>query len=464
MGENSMNNILIIDSNSKLANHVTHTFQDNGFTITDAADFETAEKIIKERDFDIIISDTKIQGGTLDKLLTYETRSGTKPMVIVSAEHQNLEEALKAVEGGAFDVIRKPYEIPELEVKIKNALKIRKLEYEADSLRGERNIIYKAENFIGESPEIKEIFEIVKKIAKSSSSVLLLGETGTGKELLAGAIHYNSLRNESAFVKVNCAALPEHLLESELFGHEKGAFTGAERQRIGRFEQADGGTIFLDEIGDMSLATQAKVLRVLQEKEFQRVGGNKTIKVDVRIISATNKDLIHEIQEKRFRTDLYYRLNVVTVTLPPLRERRGDILLLTYFFLKKLTGDLKKKIKEIHPLAIKQLTEYSWPGNIRELENTIERAVLLADDGIIKPEDLHLPYQTDFAQWDYNAIRIPLKGIKLEEVERHLVLQSLKMCDWVQKDAAKLLGVSQRVLNYKVKRFGITHPRWKKYR
>ncbi len=459
-----MNNILIIDSNSKMANDITHTFRNDGFTITDAADFESAAAIIKQRDFDVIISDTNIRGGTLDELLEYDTRTGTKPIVIVSAGHQNLEEALKAVEAGAFDVIRKPYRIPELEVKIKNALKIRKLEYEADNLRGERDIIYKAENFIGESPGIKEIFEIVKKIAKSSSSVLLLGETGTGKELLAGAIHYNSLRKENAFIKVNCAALPEHLLESELFGHEKGAFTGADRQRIGRFEQADGGTIFLDEIGDMSLATQAKVLRVLQEKEFQRVGGNKTIKVDVRIISATNKDLIHEIQEKRFRTDLYYRLNVVTITLPPLRARRGDILLLTYFFLKRLTGDLKKKISEIHPLAIKQLTEYSWPGNIRELENTIERAILLADDGIIRPEDLHLPYQTDFVQWDYNAIRIPLKGIKLEEVERRLVLQSLKMCDWVQKDAAKLLGVSQRVLNYKIKRFGITHPRWKKYR
>ena len=305
------------------------------------------------------------------------------------------------------------------------------------------------------------MFQIVRKIAASNTSVLLTGETGTGKELIAGAIHYSSLRDNKAFVKVNCAALPENLLESELFGHEKGAFTGADKLRIGRFEQADGGTIFLDEIGDMSLTTQAKVLRVLQEKDFQRLGSNNTIHADVRIISATNKDLVREIEQGRFRADLFYRLNVVVINIPPLRLRRSDIILLTYFFQKKFCSDLKKKIKEIHPLAIKHLTEYSWPGNIRELENTVERAVLMAEGETIMPEDLGIPVNMTNIKWDYNSIRIPSGGIRLEDVERTLVTQALKMTDWVQKDAAKLLGVSERVLNYKIQRFEITHPRWR---
>ena len=454
-----MNNLLIIDKDSDLRKTISNLLQKNGYAIEEAHDFNTAAEMIENNVFDVIISDTSISGGTLDTLLGFNKNNNS--MVIISAEQDSIINAVKAIRGGAVDYIRKPFSIPELEVKIEKAIELRRLKQETDSLRGERNIIYKTENFIGESPEIKMVFELTGKVAKSNSSILLTGETGTGKELVAGAIHYNSLRPEGAFVKVNCAALPLQLLESELFGHEKGAFTGADKQRIGRFEQANGGSIFLDEIGDMSLATQSKLLRVLQEKEFQRLGSNRTIKVDVRLISATNKDLMHEIEEGRFRADLFYRLNVVNIHIPPLRQRRGDIILLTYFFLKKYCGDLKKKIKEIHPLAIKQLTEYSWPGNIRELENTIERAVLMADRDIISPEDLHLPCQMDIFQYDYSTIKIPPSGINLEEVEKGLILQALKLCDWVQKDASKLLLVSERVLNYKIKRFGITHPRWK---
>ncbi|MCK4805324.1 MAG: sigma-54-dependent Fis family transcriptional regulator, partial [Spirochaetes bacterium] len=262
--------------------------------------------------------------------------------------------------------------------------------------------------------------------------------------------------------KVNCASVPENLLESELFGHEKGAFTGADQKRIGRFEQADGGTIFLDEIGDMSLATQAKVLRVLQEKEFQPVGSSRIVKTDVRIVSATNKDPIHEVEEGHFRADLFYRLNVVTINLPPLRQRKGDIILLSYFFQKKFSNALNRKAQEFHPLAIKRLTEYSWPGNIRELENAIERSVLMAAGTVISQDDLHLPLNLDLDKWDYKSIKIPAGGIKLEEFEKNLILQSLKICDWIRKDAAKLLGISGRVLNYKIQRFGIIHPRWRR--
>ncbi|UCB45463.1 MAG: sigma-54-dependent Fis family transcriptional regulator [Spirochaetota bacterium] len=455
-----MNNLLIIDKDSDLRKTVSNFFKKNGYAIEEATDFNNASKMIKKNAFDVIISDTGMSEHTLYDLLEFSKDKNS--MIIISAERNRIKNAIQAIRDGAVDYIRKPINVSELEIKIEKAIELKRLRQEADSLRGERNIIYKTENFIGESPEIKKVFELVRKVAKSNSSVLLTGETGTGKELIAGAIHYNSSRAERAFVKVNCAALPVHLLESELFGHERGAFTSAEKQRIGRFEQADGGTIFLDEIGDMSLTTQSKLLRVLQEKEFQRLGSNRTIKVDVRLISATNKDLIHEIEKKRFRVDLFYRLNVVTITMPPLRHRRGDIILLTYFLLKKYCHDLNKKIKEIHPLAIKQLTEYSWPGNIRELENTIERAVLMADGDTITPEDLHLPYQMDIFKYDYSTIKIPPAGIDLEEVEKGLILQALKLCDWTQQDAAKLLKISKRVLNYKIKRFGITHPKWKK--
>ena len=298
-------------------------------------------------------------------------------------------------------------------------------------------------------------------MAKTNSSVILTGETGTGKEMVAGAIHYNSHRSKAAFVRVNCAALPEQLLESELFGYEKGAFTGAEKLRIGRFEQADGGTIFLDEVADMSPFTQAKVLRVLQEKEFERVGSSETVKTDVRIISATNKNLIALMEKGQFREDLYYRLNVVTIHLPPLRERDGDIRLLIQFFLKKFSVDLNKKIRGIQPAALNMLTGYRWPGNIRELENTIERAVLMADGEEITRDDLELLFKNEPPPGDPGRIKLPPGGIQMEAVERDFVLQALEMSGWIQKDAAKLLGVSSRVLNYKIKRFGITHPRWK---
>jgi transcriptional regulator with PAS, ATPase and Fis domain len=313
---------------------------------------------------------------------------------------------------------------------------------------------------MGDSAQIKEVFELVKRISKTDASVLLTGETGTGKELIAGAIHYNSFRADGPFIKVNCATIPGETIESELFGHEVGAFIGADAQKIGQFEEANGGTIFLDEISEMPLGAQEKLLRIIQEKEFKRLGGERPIPIDVRVISATNKDLIREIELKRFRSDLFYRLNMITINLPPLRQRKGDILLLTYFFQKRSSEELNKKIREIHPLALKQLTEYTWPGNIRELENTIERAVLMSKDDVIAPEDLRIPMNMNFEEWDYNSIKIPPSGIRLEELERKLLLQALKMTDWVKKDAAKLLGISERVLNHKIQRFKISHPRW----
>jgi transcriptional regulator with PAS, ATPase and Fis domain len=324
--------------------------------------------------------------------------------------------------------------------------------------------IYQPYSFIGECPEIKAAFKIVKMVAKTNTSVLITGETGTGKELIAGAIHFNSDRSKGPFVRVNCAALPEPLLESELFGYEKGAFTGAEKLRIGRFEQATNGSIFLDEVADMSLYTQAKVLRVLQEKEFERLGSNETVKTDVRIISATNKDLFQLMGEKRFREDLYYRLNVVVIHLPPLRERGDDLRLLIQFFLKKYSVALDKKIKGLEQAALQTLMNYHWPGNIRELENTMERAVVLCEGDMITSEELGRLLSHKEGSAAEREIKLPAPGVVLEQVERSLVEQALERCRWVQKEAAKLLGVSSRVLNYKIKQFGMTHPSWKQNR
>jgi two-component system response regulator HydG len=459
-----MRKFLCIHNDGEFYKTIQDYFQNNNYEIEYLHTCNEAYTTLEKKIYDVVLFDTSVIDCRPADLVKTVHNININTIIIIFTERKTEDEAIKAIQKDAYAFLKKPFSISELKITIDRALNDRSLRQEAASLRGERNLIYKTDNFIGESPEIKKVFDVVNKVAESNSTVLLTGETGTGKELIAGAIHYNSLRVHKAFVKVNCAALPEYLLESELFGHERGAFTGADKQRIGRFEQADGGTIFLDEIGDMSLTTQAKVLRIIQEREFERLGSNKTINVDVRIIAATNKDIAKEIDEKRFREDLFYRLNVVTIYIPPLRKRRGDILLLVYFFLKKVCADLKKGVKEIHPIAIKRLTEYQWPGNIRELENAVERAVLLSNGSVIKEEDFGIPELSASVRETQSIIKIPAGGIRLEDVERELILQALKMCDWVQKDAATLLGVSTRVLNYKIKRFEITYPGWKRYR
>lgn len=322
---------------------------------------------------------------------------------------------------------------------------------------------------VSRSPEIREIFGLIKKVAKSNASILIQGETGTGKELIASLIQFISHRSEKPFVKVNCAALPENLLESELFGHEKGAFTGAYQTRIGKFEQADGGTMFLDEIGDMHLATQAKILRVLQDQTFTRLGGNRTITVDVRIIAATNKDLMHEIEQGRFRADLYYRLNVVSLHVPPLRKRQEDVPILAEFFRRKFSQELRKETNGFHQETMALLKNHSWPGNIRELRNLIERAVLVAEEGsLISTKDLALSGKDYFAAGGRDRRRnsegelLSVNTLNLEQVEREAILRGLQLSNWVQKDAANLLGISPRALNYKINYHSITHPSWKK--
>lgn len=321
---------------------------------------------------------------------------------------------------------------------------------------------------VSRNPEIRKVYNLINKVAQSNASVLIHGETGTGKELIAGAIQAMSLRRNQPYITVNCAALHEHLLESELFGHERGAFTGAINTHIGKFEQADGGTLFLDEIADMHASTQAKILRVLQEQTFNRVGGNKTIHVDVRVMAATNRDLWQEIELGNFRADLFYRLNVVSIHIPPLRERKEDIPLLAQYFRRKFSHELKKNPGDFTQETTRLMINHSWPGNIREMRNIIERAVLIvSDEQPIAPKHLAMTGKDYFAAGGRNRRREDLMNaelptLKLASLERQAIVLALQKTNWVQKDAADLLGISPRALNYKINQHKVTHPGWRR--
>src|SRR6186713_2957945 len=378
-----MGRILIADDHDSLRRGLAQAIADAGHDVEEAAHGNAAIEKLHEGFFDVVVSDLKMGGSTgLDVLKSAKTLHPDCAVILMTA-FGTVSTAVEAMKAGAFDYVQKPFEIEEMEVKVQKALELRRMQHEIDYLRHAQGGIYEFDNIIGSSGALAAVLGVVKKVAKSNTTVLVRGETGTGKELIAGAVHHNSQRNSRSFIKVNCAALQENLLESELFGHEKGAFTGADKQRIGRFEQADGGTLFLDEIGDMSANTQAKILRVLQEHEFERLGGTRTLKVDVRLIAATNRDLTNMVAGGAFREDLYYRLNVVSIQMPPLRERKEDIAPLTNFFIRRFSGELKKKVQGVDADALKLLMRYHWPGNIRELENAIERAMLLADNSQI---------------------------------------------------------------------------------
>ena len=458
-----MGKILVVEDNDVLRGSVVQALVENGHNVSEVGDGEEATERLQEESYDVVLTDMRMPKKSGLEVLRFAKQVNDLTVAIVMTAFGTIESAVEAMKSGAYDYIQKPFELEELEVKINRALEHRRDSGVLQLLRSQSSQALEHNNIVGNSPQIRKIFEIIKKIARSNASILITGETGTGKELIASLAHYNSLRAKQSFVKVNCAALQENLLESELFGHEKGAFTSADRQRIGRFEQANGGTLFLDEIGDMSASTQAKVLRVLQEQEFERLGGMKTIKVDVRIIAATNKNLKEAIANNTFREDLYYRLNTVGIETPALRERKEDVLPLANFFAKKYSDELKKPISGFSPQAVKYLTRHNWPGNIRELQNTIERAVLMAESNLIGVEDLTLnATKGDASSIDALGIKIPPSGIKLDDLERNTIIEALKMTNWVQKDAAELLGVSRRVLNYKVKIHNINHDRWRR--
>ncbi len=449
--------VLLVEDNETLRAGIRVSLEESGYNVQDAATGEEAVRRLEAEPFHVVVTDIRLGDLTGVDILKKAKEINSETEVILMTAYATVETAVQALRLGAFDYIQKPFELEHLKHRVRTALKMEKL-------RGELEVLQKAEYrnaleegaLVAESRGMKEILAVIKKVAPTPATVLITGETGTGKELLATLVHFGSPRSGGPFVKVNCAALHENLLESELFGHERGAFTGAEKLRIGRFEQADKGTIFLDEIGDMSPQTQAKVLRVLQEQEFERLGSSgRSVKVDVRVITATNKDLRGEVKDGRFRQDLFFRLNVVNLHIPSLRERRDDILPLARFFLNRYSVDFKKKVTGFSPEAIEKMRTYAWPGNVRELQNAIERAVLLCDGEIVAATDLTMD-----ARSDADAVSIG-DTLDLEDLERGAITRALQATRGVQKEAADLLGVSPRVLNYKIQTLKLD---WKSYR
>jgi two-component system response regulator HydG len=436
---------------------------DSGYEVEMAFTAQEATNKIEHTSYDLIL--TQLASPQIDgyDILKRAKAKNKTTIIIVITNKDESHAAFEAINCGAHGFIEKPFSSAQVILEVKGALEKRSLSYDLDYLRHQQDTIYEPENIVGESPQLRACLSTGLKVAKTDFTILLTGETGVGKELIAGLIHYTSLRKDKPFIKVNCAALPETLLESELFGHEKGAFTGAISQRIGRFEQANGGSLFLDEIGDMSLRTQAKVLRAIERKEFERVGGGRTIKVDIRFITASNKDLAKEVQEGNFREDLFYRLNVVSIRTPPLRERKEDIIPLANYFLRKCCGDLKKRCSSFSPEIHNYMLSYHWPGNIRELRNMVERAALFSDgevigmDGFLAGEPPPRP-----EKGAEKGIMPSLEGLTLREAERTLILSALERTNWVQKDAAEILGISKRVMNYKIRKHGIQNQRWRK--
>jgi len=358
---------------------------------------------------------------------------------------------------GVFDFIGKPYSVDRIRLAVSQAMENRSLKNEIDYLRRQQDVVYDFSKIIAKSRSMQRVMGTMTKLANTDSTVLVTGETGTGKSVLSGSMHFNSARRDKPFVKITCANIPETLLESELFGHEKGAFTGANKTRVGRLEQANGGTVFLDEIGELSPALQAKLLQVLEDKSFERVGGNRTIRSDIRIITATNRNLEQRVADRTFREDLYYRINVLRVHLPPLRERPDCIEPLAYHLLEKICRSVKKRVDGFSPEVITRFKSYSWPGNIRELSNVIERAVIIEDGLTIERDSVSLPEPVSGRQSESRT-----DSLELNNNERSLILQALEESLWIQRDAADRLGITPRILNYKIKKFGITHPRWRK--
>ncbi len=420
-------------------------------------DPKSFKREMSKRQYDVIFINVKEDHGSAFSLLDQTRILTPHTPIIITSKSEKAELIVQAIKKGAFDFIAEPFSPTRIQLVVQKAIKQRELQNEIDYLRRKQDIVYDFDSIIAESSSFKKIITCLKKFASTDSTILITGDTGTGKSFLSGSIHYNSPRHDKPFIKINCANIPEALLESELFGHEKGSFTGADKQRIGRFEQANGGTIFLDEIGEISMEIQTKLLRVLEEKAFERVGGNKTIKVDVRVIAATNKDLITQIKAGKLREDLYYRINVLPVKLPSLKDRPLCIEPLATRLLEKSCISLKKKMDGFSEDAIALIKSYHWPGNIRQLANTIERAVILEDNDLITTESIQIP---DFHSPGNDSS--PTRVEPLEIHEKDLILRALEENLWVQKNAAKRLGISPRALNYKINKFNITHPNWRR--
>jgi two-component system response regulator HydG len=458
--------ILVVEDNATLRGGVCIALRAAGSEVEEAASGEEALARIRDagsEPFDVILTDLRLPGADGLAVLRAARERDARTSVLMMTAFGSIETAVEAMRSGAFDFVQKPVDLEQIELRVARAIEHRRLLAEVTELRAERAARRAAEEIVGDSPALRAAVDLALRVAPTRSTVLITGETGTGKELIAGLIHRSSPRVEGPLVKVNCAALPETLLESELFGHERGAFTGADRQRIGRFEQASGGTLFLDEVGDMSPAIQAKLLRVLQDQEFQRLGGTRVLRTDARIVSATNQDLAGRMREGSFREDLFFRLNVIRIHLPPLRERPEDLLALAHHYLHGFARETGRALRGFSDEALARIRSHAWPGNVRELHNTLERAALLAEGPRIEAADLALPAAGDADRAGWRA-QLPPGGMSLRELEREFVLEALRRSRFLQKDAARLLGVSRRKLNYMIRRMGITHISWRRNR
>lgn len=455
--------ILVADDEAKIRKHFSDVLSREGYEVETAENGQVAIKKMDQDFHDILLIDLNMPKVDGMKVLRHLVDQSNDSIGIILTGHATIKNAVEAMKIGAFDYLAKPVKTEEVLMVIQRALEFRDLRRENLALKKQLKKKYKFENFIGDSLQMNKVFRIIEKVADTDSTVLILGESGTGKELVARAIHYHSYRRDKPLIPVNCGAIPEELLESELFGHEKGAFTNAIRTRIGRFELANGGTIFLDEVSEMSPHLQVKLLRVLQEQEFERVGGTKTIKCDVRILAATNKDLEKLVGDNSFREDLYYRLKVIPIEIPHLRERPSDIPLLVHHFLDQMKKAKKKKIKGIAKDVMKALSKYDWPGNVRELENIIERMVILSDSDTLTMEDL--PEKIAQAHTKGRGINdlIIDDGFSFSEAvneyERELIINALEQADWVKNRAAKLLNMNRTTLVEKIKKQGIEKSR-----
>ena len=453
--------VLVVEDNDLERQITADTLREEGFAVEEAAVGKRAIELLALSRFDVVLTDLMMPGMSGEELLAKVRGAYPASQVVVLTAHGTIDSAVQAMKNGAFYYLTKPTDRETLVMTVAKAAELSTLQQENQLLKSRLEGKFEVEGIIGQDPAMLEVIRLVRRVAPSNSTVLIQGESGTGKEVVAKAIHRLSPRAAHQFVAINCSAIPENLIENELFGHERGAFTGANERKIGLFESADKSTLFLDEIVDLPQGMQAKILRVLQEKELRRVGGNESLRIDVRLVAASNRNLAEEVGEGRFREDLYYRVNVVTVTLPPLRDRRGDIPLLANHALSKFGHLAEGRVKEISREAMEVMLDYSWPGNVRQLESAIERAILLCEGDRIVPRDLpqevlsrKIPARGGERQRG-DRFEIPGEGLNFESFERDLILQAMEKNDWVIAKAAKMLGMSYRTLQYRLDKFNL---------
>ncbi len=444
--------ILLIDDDDSLRRVMEFSLTEAGHKVTAAAGGEEGLRLFEKNSFDAVITDITMPGlNGMEVLARVRARDAGLPVIMITA-YGTIESAVQAMKEGAFDYITKPFNRDELRLTLEKALRLRRLEKENVELRAEVIDRYRFESIVGSSDRIREVLDLAGRVAASDATVLITGERGTGKELLAKGIHFNSSRSAGPFVAVNCAAIPETLIESELFGHVKGAFTGAVKDKEGKFELADGGTILLDEIGDLRIDLQAKILRVLQERTVDRVGGAKPMPIDVRVIASTNRDIEQAIKEGKFREDLYDRINVVAIRMPPLRERKEDVSLLVKYFLNKFNRDPQVGLNEE---ALRAIVSYGWPGNVRELESVMERASVLRRGNSITLEDLPEKLKREKGGIENIILNLPDEGVALEDLEKSLIIKALEKHKGNQTRAAEYLGITRPTLIYRMEKFGL---------